>query len=145
MDIASQESLPTYSVSETKNNIPESFANKNKRSSVIESEIVRESISKGTFIGIGRGSHNVIGIGRGSYNVVGIGRGAGKPIQNTNSEPRKSRTTSGPSATRSSSESTLHTGVSKQESSQANRVQSLPFQQTSYSEATKKKVHPVHK
>ncbi|XP_076759737.1 BRISC complex subunit FAM175B isoform X1 [Xylocopa sonorina] len=126
MNSLSQEPPPANSASEMKVDIAEPVLNKNRRYSNMDSELVKESICKG------------------ETNIIGVGRGRGKLMQDPHAALKKTRRTSGPIATRSSSERISHVQLPQQETSEANNVQNIPLQ-SSYNQIMKKKVDNTRK
>lgn len=117
---------PANTASETKADVGETVSNRSRRFSNMESEIVKESICKG------------------ETNESGVGRGRGKMLHESHPGMKKARRTSGPLATRSSSERTTLAQVSRQDSPEANNVQNTP-PQVSYSQIAKKKIDNTRK
>ncbi|XP_034178929.2 BRISC complex subunit FAM175B isoform X2 [Osmia lignaria lignaria] len=104
--------------SEMKVNVTETMSNKPRRFN-IQSEIVKESICKN------------------ETSMIGVGRGRNIPFHEV-AEPKKARRTRGPVPTQSNNERTSHSQVARQESSEANCVQNVPFR-PAYNEIAKKK------
>lgn len=84
-----------------------------------------------------------VSICKNESNMIGVGRGTGKLLHELTGS-KKARTTSGPMPTQSNSERTSYSQVARQESSEANCVQNVPFR-PSYNEIAKKKVNNTRK
>ncbi|XP_029034721.2 BRISC complex subunit FAM175B-like [Osmia bicornis bicornis] len=124
VEIPNQKPSFVNSNSEMKVNVTETMSNKTRRFNM-QSEIVKESICKS------------------EMNMVGLGRGRGTPVHEF-TEPKKTRRTRGPNPTQSNSERTSHSQVARQESSEANYVQNVPFR-PAYNEIAKKQVNNTRK